>query len=35
MSERDFLGVIQEGLEYWQSGLERVVTNKNCLQSPS
>ena len=34
MSERDFLGVIQKGLEYWQSGLEHVVTNVNCLLLP-
>jgi hypothetical protein len=30
MSERDFLGVTQKCLEFWQSGLEHVVTNVNC-----
>jgi hypothetical protein len=34
MCERDFLGVIQKGLESWQSGLEHVVTNVNCLFLP-
>jgi len=34
MSERDLLGLIQKGLEYWQSGLEHVVTNVNCLLLP-
>jgi len=35
MSERDFLGVIQKGLEYWQNGLEHVVSNVNCLLLPN
>jgi len=34
MSERDFVGVIQKGADYWKSGLEHMVTNVNYLSLP-